>query len=98
MGKPYNAKDVWTRDVSAKGWEKILKDYDYVLLGRADKIFWDRFGELFDNRDAAGEELLFKVAVVNGRVRLRPLSTAQTGESPAPARADDAAEPSADHQ
>jgi len=71
LGKPYAPGDVWTADVQAADWRRILKDYDFVLLGNADKVFWDRFGGLFGDREKVRGEYLFKVTVKNGKLELR---------------------------
>ena len=71
LGKPYSPGDVWTADLTPDAWQKTLKDYDYVLIGGADKVFWDRYGGLFEDPVKAREEYLFKVAVKNGKVRLQ---------------------------
>ncbi|HBW21899.1 MAG: hypothetical protein A2X28_02125 [Elusimicrobia bacterium GWA2_56_46] len=70
LGKPYSPGDVWTADLTPDAWQKTLKDYDYVLLGGADKIFWDRYGGLFENQPEARKEYFFKVTVKNGKARL----------------------------
>ncbi len=73
MGKPYYSGDVWTNDISAKDWQSVLKDYDFVMIGSADRAFWDRFGALFGKWDPVGADYLFKVITDDGKIKLRPV-------------------------
>ncbi|OGS10894.1 MAG: hypothetical protein A2234_04055 [Elusimicrobia bacterium RIFOXYA2_FULL_58_8] len=72
LGKPYYPGDVWTSDIAPEIWQKLLTGYDYVLLGKTDNTFWDRYGNIFENPSTTREEYLFKVTVKNGDVRLQP--------------------------
>ncbi len=76
LGKPYSQGDVWTVDITPGDWQGILKDYDLVMLGKADEVFWNRFGRLFENPEKARNEYLFKVTVKNGKVKLQSLRAA----------------------
>jgi hypothetical protein len=72
LGKPYGPEDVWTSDISPKDWQAVLMDYDYVMIGRADKQFRDRFASLFAPAPPSETDYLFKVTSDKGRVKLRP--------------------------
>ncbi|OGS08920.1 MAG: hypothetical protein A2270_04445 [Elusimicrobia bacterium RIFOXYA12_FULL_51_18] len=74
LGKPYYPGDVWTTDVPAKDWQGILKNYDFVMLGNADKVFWERFSRLFENPEKVRDEYLFKVTIKNSGLKLRSVS------------------------
>jgi len=42
--------DVWTCAMSVDQMRDVLRDYDFVLLGPVDEIFWREFGVLFAGR------------------------------------------------
>jgi hypothetical protein len=49
IGKPYNENDIWTRDISAADWSKLLRNtYDYVFLYGVDDQFRQQFHSVFD--------------------------------------------------
>jgi len=70
LGKPYYPGDVWTEDIKADTWQKMLGEFDYVLIGNADKFFWDRYGKLFEDQAKARGEYLFKVTGKSNKLRL----------------------------
>jgi hypothetical protein len=51
IGEPYYAGDVWTCNISISEFREKLHDYDYLLVASADSLFWNRFGEMFDEID-----------------------------------------------
>jgi hypothetical protein len=55
-------------------WAKTLSQYDYVLLGRTDDRFIERYGTLFGEPAALfGQRLFFVNRRADGRLRLDPV-------------------------
>jgi hypothetical protein len=63
-----------TEPVPAEVWAKTLSQYDYVLLGRTDDRFIERYGTLFGEPAALfGQRLFFVNRRADGRLRLDPV-------------------------
>jgi hypothetical protein len=71
--KHSKTNNFWSADIDVADWRKILKNYDFVLLGKTDKPFWNRYGELFEKQDIGCKTFLFKVTAPNGEIKLRPM-------------------------
>ena len=62
LGKKYKDNDVWTKNISAKAWLKMLKDYDYVYLYKVDDNFISKYGLYFDcDEDEIENKQLYKI-------------------------------------
>jgi len=51
FGKPYDEGDRWTKDMPFQAVKAILKEYDYLYIGYADKQFWENYKGLFEDLD-----------------------------------------------
>jgi len=47
--------------MSVENWVSFLKDYDYLILIKSDDTFWQQYGDLFKNVNAARKNNLFKI-------------------------------------
>ena len=57
-----NPGDEWsTYDYTAQQWADILKEYQYIYIGKADETFWDRYGVLFADAAICRSKKVFKV-------------------------------------
>ena len=70
LGKPYGPEDVWTVAIYPEDWQSVLKGYDYVLIGHADKPFWDNFGFMFAPLPLPPANHLFKVVLEKQNIKL----------------------------
>ena len=51
--------DQWTIQISAEEWKEKLKDYDYVLIFRANDSFREDYGALFEHPEEIGDGTIF---------------------------------------
>jgi hypothetical protein len=68
-------QDVWSKaGYTAEEWAEILGGYQFVYIGKADALFWSRYGSLFTDVQASHGSKLFRVEHTdeNG-IRLIPL-------------------------
>ena len=71
LGKKYNDGDAWTKNISAKKWLKMLKDYDYVYLYNVDDNFTNKYGLYFDcSQDEIKSKQLYKINKANNKLKL----------------------------
>ena len=77
--------DVWTCRKSLTDWAEDLRQYDYLLLGRADTGFWQTFGGLFAGRL---NSRTFVVAKDSASNRLRLTAAVEVAEAEARAARD----------
>lgn len=72
LGEKYYETDNWTCD-----WVDLnitLLDYDFVLIRRADKKFWERFGLIFEPNARGSKSGVFKVDIdENKKIVLRAI-------------------------
>ncbi|MGD0335727.1 MAG: hypothetical protein ABSB18_01300 [Candidatus Omnitrophota bacterium] len=61
VGKPYYEGDVWTQNYTPSQLSDVLKEYDYILIGRADDNFWKGYRVLFKGIDKPEKGILFKI-------------------------------------
>jgi hypothetical protein len=54
LGTPRYDGDVWTCSIPPDRWAEVLREYDFVVLGRVDDTFWTEFGELFPRHRSEG--------------------------------------------
>lgn len=67
IGLPYSSSDRWTCNIDL---EKTLKGYDYLVLGNADKQFWN-LGKYYLNSAAQQRSQgIYKINYERGRLRL----------------------------
>ncbi len=66
LGTPADAADVWTVGLTRPEWEKYLRAYDYVIVGRPNADFWARYGGLFDDQS----KILYRVDKTAGNIQL----------------------------
>ncbi|HOW90009.1 MAG TPA: hypothetical protein PL037_06985, partial [Elusimicrobiales bacterium] len=71
LGKPYGPDDVWTADLPPKEWGTVLRDYDFVLIGKADGRFWKEYGGVFG--PGPRSEGLFKIPRGGKDLKLLPV-------------------------
>ena len=53
--------DMWTILIGTEEWKEKLKDYDYVLIYRADDSFRESYSSLFANPEDIADETIFAV-------------------------------------
>ena len=53
--------DMWTILIGTEEWKEKLKDYDYVLIYRADDSFRESYSTLFANPEDIADETIFAV-------------------------------------
>jgi len=70
FGSPYSPRDIWTMDWALETWSAALKDYDFVILGRTDQTFWNKFSKLFEANAQRNGKTIFVVTITNGKVKL----------------------------
>ncbi|OGU62716.1 MAG: hypothetical protein A2V66_12380 [Ignavibacteria bacterium RBG_13_36_8] len=63
----YGPDDLWTDIKSAKAWGIELKEYDFLVVSKSDKKFWDTYGSLFGSSRSNG---IYKVTQDKAGVRL----------------------------
>ncbi len=74
FGKPYDASDIYTLDVTEDEFLARVKTADFVFLARTDRQFWDRYGRLFGGPAAESSgHYLYRVSRQNGDVTLLPV-------------------------
>lgn len=61
VGEPYYAGDAWTCRMTALELARTLRAYDFLLLGRVDDAFRQRFGSLFPQGARVDAGALFEV-------------------------------------
>ena len=47
VGKPRFVGDAWSCDYAVTTFRELLGSYDFLFVGKADGLFWDRYQELF---------------------------------------------------
>ena len=72
FGKPYDVKDVWTRDVDVASLRRQLADYDYVLLVHTDQQFWLKYRVLFSGMQQHSDPQLCRISHDKGGTRIEP--------------------------
>jgi hypothetical protein len=63
----YRPDDRWTEKRSAKAWGIELKEYDFLVVSKSDKKFWDTYGSLFGSSRSNG---IYKVIQDRASMRL----------------------------
>jgi hypothetical protein len=71
VGEPYTTGDVWTCRMSAQELGLALLGYDYVFVGHADAVFWQRFGELFEGSNEGADGSIWRVNHIGSGIQLR---------------------------
>ena len=61
LGEPYYEGDVWTQNYTPAELLYVFKNYDYILIAKADDKFWERYGVLFNGIDTPQAGVIFKV-------------------------------------
>ena len=51
LGDKYYDGDVWTCDYTIDKFKNILKEYDYIVINKADNNFTSKYHELFEDKD-----------------------------------------------
>lgn len=70
VGRKYKAGDAWTQDLAVRDWVTMLSKNDYLLVGRADAAFWERYSRLFVGKPLACGSGLFRIRGAGGSVNL----------------------------
>jgi hypothetical protein len=65
--------DIWSCDLSVARFREVLNSYDFLLVGRADDNFWDRYEELFAPGARPSSAAFFKIDK-SGQYLLNPIS------------------------
>jgi len=63
----YGPGDLWTNIKSAKAWGTELKEYDFLVVSKSDKKFWNTYGSLFGSSRSNG---IYKVMQDKAGMRL----------------------------
>jgi hypothetical protein len=73
--------DIWSSDLTPELLRSRLQGYDFVFLGQADDVFWNRYASLFASGAREAATPLFRVDKSNGEELLSPvLTVAQTAK------------------
>jgi hypothetical protein len=73
MGPRRFEGDLWSCDQSAEEFAKTLRGYEYVFLGEADALFWERYGHLFSARVREFKSRLLKVGFADDGIVIQPI-------------------------
>ncbi len=73
-GKPRNSDDVWSKNFSKSEFKEILSDYDYIYFLQTDDIFWNSYGDLFEDSDSVINHTLYRMINKDGRIYLEKKS------------------------
>lgn len=74
IGTPYDGEDIFTIGMSANDWEKALREYRYVYVGKTDAQFEGRFGELFQDGSVKNNTIYTVEIPSGGRILLTPMN------------------------
>lgn len=77
VGTPYFENDVWTCDYDL---QLVLdvEGYDFLLIRRADKNFWDQYGNLFEDDAIGAKAGFFELDRSGEKVKLKTLYLSNT--------------------
>lgn len=72
LGKPRYEGDIWSADIDIQSWNDILlnQEFTYVYIFKADEIFTQTYGDLFENPEDIKNKTLYKVNIENDMVTL----------------------------
>ena len=71
LGTPYGDSDVWTQRITCDEWtQQLAKQYRYVYLHKVDAQFKDEFKNAFLDIKSIGNDKLYKVESVGGKIKL----------------------------
>jgi hypothetical protein len=78
LGKPYDAQDQWSRNISVSEWAAELKrEYTLVFIDYADKRFKNEYGSLFEDKTEIVNGQFYRVKPAGSSVKLeKTLATA----------------------
>jgi hypothetical protein len=61
VGEPYGSNDFYTNNISLKQFSDLLRNADYLFLGKVDDNFWSHYGDLFEKMDRRSSHYLFRI-------------------------------------
>ena len=72
LGKPRYEGDIWSLDIDIQSWNDILlnQGFTYVYIFKADEIFKQTYGELFENSENIKNKTLYRVEIEDNTVTL----------------------------
>ncbi len=60
-GKARDEDDLWSRDMSATEFKKLIQEYDYVYFLSIDDQFMTEYADVFCNSDVIADHVLYKI-------------------------------------